>query len=112
MFDSLTHKFTDIVYHLPSKVNLSVDFPVNMSKLNKGFCTNGTCKLFCPCHEDIEGERQMVWHSLFLTSVQDGGEWSTSHSSHCTHGERTPGTRGIGGWIGLRASIDSLEKRK
>ena len=55
----------------------------------------------------------MAWDILFLTSVvQDGSEWSASRSSHFTHGERTPGTYGIGGWIGLRVSIDILEKIK
>ena len=54
----------------------------------------------------------MAWDNLFLTSVQDGGEWSASRSSHFTHGERTPGTHGIGSWIGLKASIDILENRK
>ena len=32
----------------------------------------------------------MAWDILFLTSVQDGGEWSASRSSHFTHGEKNP----------------------
>jgi len=112
VFDSLTRKFADTVCHLPSKVKLSVDFPVNMSKLNKVFLHKWYVHLFCPCHEGREGGWQMAWDNLFLTSVQDGGEWSASRSSHFTHGERTPGTHGIGSWIGLKASIDILENRK
>ena len=49
VFDSLTCKFADTLYHLPSRVKLAVDFPVNRSKLNKVFlCTNGTCSC-CVC---------------------------------------------------------------
>jgi hypothetical protein len=33
----------------------------------------------------------------FLTSVQDGSEWSASRSGRYSPGERTPGTRWIGG---------------
>lgn len=69
-------------------------------------------QLFWPCHEGIEGGWQLAWDNLFLTPVQDGGEWSATCSNHFTHGERTSGTHGIGGWIDLRISIDILDKRK
>jgi hypothetical protein len=48
----------------------------------------------------------------FLTLELDGGEWSASHHWHLTFGERAPGIHWIGGWVGLWASLDAVEKRK
>jgi hypothetical protein len=48
----------------------------------------------------------------FLTSALDGGEWSTSRSGCFTPGERALGTRLIGGWVGPRAILDAVAKRK
>jgi len=42
----------------------------------------------------------------FLTS------WSASHPDCFTPGERVPSTYWIGGWVGLRTSLDAVEKRK
>jgi hypothetical protein len=58
-----------------------------------------------PCHEDI-------WRSgdtapPFLTSALDGGEWPVSCPSHFT-----PRTNWTGGWVGPRASLNALKKRK
>jgi hypothetical protein len=47
-----------------------------------------------------------------LTSALDGGKWSASHSGHFTHRERAPGTHWIGGWVGPRAVLDAVVKRK
>jgi hypothetical protein len=47
----------------------------------------------------------------FLTSVQDGGEWLASPTSHFTHGERAPGTYWIGGSVDPGAGLDSVEKQ-
>ena len=47
-------------------------------------------------HEDIQGNR--VYRHSFLTSVLDGGEWSTSHWTE--------------GWVGHRAGLDVLYKRQ
>jgi hypothetical protein len=41
-----------------------------------------------------------------------GGEWSASHPSHFTPGDKTSSTRWIGGWVDPRASLDIMEKRK
>jgi hypothetical protein len=49
---------------------------------------------------------------IFLTSVLVGGEWPTSRPGRFTPGERAPGTRWIGDWVGLRAGLDDLEERK
>jgi hypothetical protein len=42
-----------------------------------------------------------------LTSALDGGEWSTSRP-----GRFTTGTNWVGGWVGHRAGLDTVEKRK
>jgi hypothetical protein len=47
----------------------------------------------------------------FFTSALDGGEWSASCSSCFMPRELAPGTHWIGGWVGLRASPDAVEKR-
>jgi hypothetical protein len=44
-----------------------------------------------------------------LTSALDGGEWSASRSGHFTARERVPSTHWIGGWVGLRASLDAVK---
>jgi hypothetical protein len=48
----------------------------------------------------------------FLTSEPDGGEWSASRSGRFTPRERVPGTHWIGGWVGSRAVLDAVMKRK
>jgi hypothetical protein len=47
-----------------------------------------------------------------LTSALDGGEWSASYPGSYTPGERTPGTHWTGGWVGPRAGLDTVSKRK
>jgi hypothetical protein len=49
-------------------------------------------------------------HSLTLALV--GGEWSVSCTGCFTPRERAPGTHWIGGWVGLRAILDKVLKRK
>jgi hypothetical protein len=48
----------------------------------------------------------------FLTSALDGIEWSASHPCSLTPEEGAPSTHWIGGWVGPRAGLDTLEKRK
>jgi hypothetical protein len=47
-----------------------------------------------------------------LTSALDGGEWSASCPGRFTPRERTPDTHWIGGWVGLRAGLVTVVKRK
>jgi hypothetical protein len=47
-----------------------------------------------------------------LTSALDGGEWSASHHGRFTPRERDPLTHWIGGWVGPRAILDAVVKRK
>jgi hypothetical protein len=53
-----------------------------------------------------------VWIHIFLTSALVGGKWSASRSGRFTPGERAPDTHWIGGWVGPRAVLDDVEKRK
>jgi hypothetical protein len=48
---------------------------------------------------------------LFLTSALDGGKWSASCSGRFISGKNS-GTCWIGDWVGPRAGLDVLEKRK
>jgi hypothetical protein len=45
----------------------------------------------------------------FLTLVLDGDEWSASHPSYFTSGERATDTHCVGGYVGLRTSQDTVE---
>jgi hypothetical protein len=48
----------------------------------------------------------------FLTSAFDGGEWSASCPGRFIPRERAPGTHWIGDWVGPRAVLDAVGKRK
>jgi hypothetical protein len=53
------------------------------------------------------------WHTLHaLTSALDGGEWSASRPGRFTPRERAPGTHWIGGWVGPKAVLEAVVKRK
>jgi hypothetical protein len=47
-----------------------------------------------------------------LTSEPDGGKWSASRPDRFTPRESAPGTHWIGGWVGSRAVLDAVVKRK
>jgi hypothetical protein len=64
-----------------------------------------------PRHKSLLGEwRYSSTHSL--TSALDGGEWSASCPGHFTPRERAPDTHWIGGWVGPRAVLNAVVKRK
>jgi hypothetical protein len=46
---------------------------------------------------------------IFLTSALAGGEWSVSRPGKEFH---APGTHWIEGWVGPRAGLDDVGKRK
>jgi hypothetical protein len=77
-----------------------------MKKLKLSLCFN-----WAPRHEGVLGEwKYSSTHSL--TSALDGDEWSASHPGRFTPRERAPGTHWIGGWVGPRAVLDAVVKRK
>jgi hypothetical protein len=47
-----------------------------------------------------------------LTAALDGSERSNSHTGGFTPGERASGTHWIRGWVGPRADLGAVEKRK
>jgi hypothetical protein len=49
---------------------------------------------------------------IYLTSALARGDWSASCPCRFTPGERAPCTHWIGRWVGPRASLDDVEKRK
>jgi hypothetical protein len=49
---------------------------------------------------------------VFLTSTLFGNEWSASRPGYFIPGERTLGVHWIGGWVGHRAGLDDVERRK
>jgi hypothetical protein len=61
-------------------------------------------------HENLQGIVGTA--PPFLTSAPDGGERSPSRPCSFTPGERVPGTHWIGGWIGPRSGLDTVEKTK
>jgi hypothetical protein len=66
---------------------------------------------WAPRHEGVLEEwRCNSTHSL--TSALDGGEWSASRPCRFNPRERAPGTHWIGGWVGPRADLDAVVKRK
>jgi hypothetical protein len=48
----------------------------------------------------------------FLNTALHGGEWSVSHPGSFTPEEISANTHWIGGWVGCRASVDTVKKRK
>jgi hypothetical protein len=69
------------------------------------------CFNWTPRHEGLLGEwRYSSTHSM--TSALEGGEWSASRPSRFIPRGRAPGTHWIGGWVGPRAVLDAVMKRK
>jgi hypothetical protein len=48
----------------------------------------------------------------FMTSALGGGTWSASSPGRFTPSERVPDTHWIGGWVGSKANLDAVVKRK
>jgi hypothetical protein len=55
------------------------------------------------------GEVEIYFHK-FLTLAVDGSEWSVSCPGN--PGETATGTHWKGGWVGPRASLDTVAKKK
>jgi len=47
-----------------------------------------------------------------LTSALEEGKWSASCPGRFTPRERAPDIHWLGGWVGLRAGLEALEKRR
>jgi hypothetical protein len=53
-----------------------------------------------------------TYWGVFLSAALAGDEWSASRPGRFTPEERAYGTHWIGGWVGPRASLDDVKKRK
>jgi hypothetical protein len=51
-----------------------------------------------------------VQSHIFFTLALVGVERSASRPGRFTPGKRVPSTNCIGGWVGLRAGLDNMEK--
>jgi hypothetical protein len=49
---------------------------------------------------------------IFLTLELARGEWPASRQAALAPGKEPPGTHWIGRWVGPRAGLDDVEKRK
>jgi hypothetical protein len=49
---------------------------------------------------------------VYFTSPLVGNEWSALRPDRFIPEERAPSTHWIGGWVGPKAGIDDMEKRK
>jgi hypothetical protein len=70
----------------------------------------GKCKVFPVPWRRIGGVGYSSTHSL--TSALNGGEWSASRPSRFTPLERAPVTHCRGGWVGPRAGVHGVAKRR
>jgi hypothetical protein len=67
--------------------------------------------IWAPRHEDVLGEwRYSSMHSL--APALDGGTWSVSRPSRFTRRETASRNHWIGGWVGPRAGLETVLKRK
>jgi hypothetical protein len=63
-----------------------------------------------PHHGDVWGSGGV--DPRIQTSALDGREWSVSRPGSFTAGLRAPGTHWTGGWVGPRAVLDTVVKKK
>jgi hypothetical protein len=73
-------------------------------KIKPSLCFNWTLR-----HEGVLGEWGIVPCILDLGTRR---RWLTSRPGRFTPRERAPGTHWIGGWVGRRAGLDAVVKRK
>jgi hypothetical protein len=97
-------------------VGLTVHRKYCNPKINK-YLVKGKVKVksflcfLAPRHGPVLGMwRYSSTHSL--TSVLYGGEWLASRPSRFTPRERAPDTHWKGGWVGPRAGLDVMVKRR
>jgi len=74
----------------------------------------GKCKIpvlnYAALHENVLGEWR--YSSTQSTTSTDGDERSASRHSRFTPEVRAPGTHWVGSWVGPRACLDEVMKRR
>jgi hypothetical protein len=86
-------------------------FLTSILSFNLQFLRKAKVKLSCYCHVGDEAESSCSSYS-FLTSALDGGECSASRPSHTLTLGKDPGTHWVGGWVGLRAGLNTETRGK
>jgi hypothetical protein len=97
----------DLVYETQTQVVESKGLTLLIKNINLYLCFFN----WAPHHEGVLGELKYR-PTHYLTSALDRGEWLASRPGRFTPRERDPGTHWIGGWVGLRAVLDAVVKRK
>jgi hypothetical protein len=69
------------------------------------------CFDWAPRHESVLGSGGIAPRILWPRAL-DGDEWSALRPGHFTPRERCPDTHWIRGWVGPRAVLDAVVKRK
>jgi hypothetical protein len=96
----------------PLKRNGNFMYQLFNNEVNLRFVSMGKVKLSRYRHAGDKGERSYSSYS-FLTSALDEGERSASRPSRALHrGKGHPGTHWVGGWVGLRAGLDTVDRVK
>jgi hypothetical protein len=75
-------------------------------KVKLSLCFNSALR-----HEGVLGKRRYS-STHALTSALYGGELSASRAGRFDFRKRAPATHWIGGWVGPRAILDAVVKRK
>jgi hypothetical protein len=91
-------------------VQIHSKMPRKPKKVKKVKIKLSLCFNWVPRHESVLGESR--YSSNHSSTALDGGEWSASRPSRFTPREKAPGTHWIGSWVGPRAVLNTVVKRK
>jgi hypothetical protein len=83
---------------------------ISQQEANMKHVASTTCSELALCHEDLWGSGSRA--PAILTSALDGVEWSDSRPSRFSSEARALSTNWMGGWMGPRAVMDSMQERK
>jgi hypothetical protein len=98
-------------FPFPTKKKVVTESSCTRKQKVKGKLVSVLFLNLAPCHEGELGEwRYSSMHSL--TSALDEGEWLASRSGRFTLSERDSGAHWIEGWVGPKAVLDAVVKRK
>jgi hypothetical protein len=105
-FTNIKQATSVLFYNWTYLIDLVPLEPKSKVKTKLSLCFN-----WAPRHEGVLDE-WMYGSNHSLTSALDGGEWSASRPGRFTPKEGALGTHWIGGWVGPRAVLDAVVKKK
>jgi hypothetical protein len=107
-----------ISYNLLSYENARAWLPCRLNAISISVCIKGEKVKVFPTLNELSITDEDVWESggiapPFLTTAIDGTEWSASRPYCFNPGETPlpPGTHWVGGWVGVRASLDVMKDK-